>query len=72
MLDSTIVVFQLLQKSSRLSCRESQVDFLHGGASSDASDVACSWKRLLQLSIPYLAATHSYILPLKAKIGIVS
>ena len=45
MLDSTIVVFQLLQKSSRLSCRESQVDFLHGGASSDASDVAtCSWK----------------------------
>ena len=52
--------------------RESQVDFLHGGASSDASDVACSWKRLLQLSIPHLAATHSYILPLKAKMGIVS
>ena len=39
-------------KPSRLS-RESQVDFLHGGASSDASDVVtCSWKKAAAAAHP--------------------
>ena len=53
-----------MQKRLRRS-RESRVDFLHGGASSDASDVACSWKKAAAAAHPLLstATPPPYIRP---------